>query len=239
MDKYDFSLVLPCYNEAEIFKDSLERIISILDSTNYTWEIIFVEDCSKDITKKLIMNALKKFKRKNLSAYYHFKNLGRGATVKDGLLRAKGKIIGFIDIDLEIGEWYIPKFIQEIEKGYAMAVALRVYDFSFKIKPMLRWISSKLYNLLRKIIIGLPYQDTEAGYKFFNKKKCLSIIKKTSNKTWFWDTEVMALAFKHNLKVMEIPVAFVRRSDKTSTVKLIPDTFKYLRDLFIYKWHQK
>mgnify|MGYP001601536777 CR=1 FL=1 len=54
MNKFDFSLILPCYNEAEIFNDSVKRIIEVLDGTNYTWEIIFIDDCSTDGTRKLI-----------------------------------------------------------------------------------------------------------------------------------------------------------------------------------------
>ena len=99
MNKFDFSLILPCYNEEEIFNDSVEKIIKVLDGTDYTWEIIFIDDKSKDKTTGLINKALKKYNRKNLSAYFHQINQGRGATVKEGFLKAEGKIIGFLDID--------------------------------------------------------------------------------------------------------------------------------------------
>ena len=59
----------------------------------------------------------------------------------------------------------------------------------------------------------------------------MPLIKKSTYPDWFFDTEIMALCFKHKLKVVEIPTAFVRRSDKTSTVKFIPDTIKYLKNL--------
>ena len=233
MNKFDFSLILPCYNEEEIFNDSVEKIIKVLDGTDYTWEIIFIDDKSKDKTTSLINKALKKYGRKNLSAYFHQKNQGRGATVKEGFLKAQGKVVGFLDIDLEVGEWYIPKFIQTIEKGSDMAIAGRVYDLN--LSGLVRWFGSKGYVVLRKLVLGLPYEDTEAGYKFFRKKRCLGIFKKSVNKTWFWDTEIMALAYQSKLRVAEIPVAFVRRRDKTSTVKLIPDTVKYLKDLIRFK----
>lgn len=237
MSKFDFSLILPCYNEAEIFSDSVKRIIEVLDGTDYTWEIIFIDDCSKDGTQNLIKKVIKKYKRRTLRAFFHPKNQGRGRTVKKGFLLAEGKIVGYLDIDLEVGEWYIPKFIQTIEKGADMAIGWRIYDFNFK--TLIRWLSSKGYNLLRGFILNLPYQDTEAGYKFFNKQKTATIFKKSAFGGWFWDTEIMALAHKNKLKVKEIPVAFVRRSDKTSTVKLIPDTIQYLKDLINYKIGQR
>ena len=234
MEKFDFSFILPCYNEEEIFNDSVERIIKVLDGTDYTWEIIFINDKSKDKTMSLINKVLKNYSRKNLSAYFHQKNQGRGATVKEGFLKSQGKIVGFLDIDLEVGEWYIPKFIQTIENGADMAIACRVYDLN--LSGLVRWVGSKGYVVLRKLVLGLPYKDTEAGYKFFRKKRCLGIFKKSNNKTWFWDTEIMALAYQSKLKVVEIPVAFVRRRDKTSTVKLIPDTIRYLEDLIKFKF---
>lgn len=234
--KYDVSLILPCYNEAEHFNQSLKRIINVLDQTDYTYEIIFVEDKSLDSTKDLIENALKKYPRHNLSAYFHAVNQGRGQTVIDGFTKSQGKIIGFIDFDLEVGEWYLPKFIRTIESGFAVANAWRIYDFNFK--SLIRWIGSKGYIWLQKQLINLPFHDTEAGYKFFNKNKIMPLIAKCRHKDWFFDTEILALANKYQLKIKEIPVAFVRRSDKTSTVKLIPDTLKYLTNLFKFAYVQ-
>ncbi len=235
MSKFDFSLILPCYNEGEIFVDSLARIIEVLDETSYTWEIIFIDDKSKDKTKKLIKEALKKYPRKNLRAFFHWKNKGRGKTVVEGFLKAHGKMVGFIDVDLEIGEWYLSKFIQTIEKGADVAIAWRIYDF--RLATLARWISSKGYILLRKIFLGLPFKDTEAGYKFFRKKTSKKIFENSVYPAWFWDTEIMARAYRAKLEVREIPVAFVRRFDKTSTVRLIPDSFRYLRNLISFRFN--
>jgi len=232
MNKYDVSLVLACYNEHEVFTDSVKRIINTLDKTDSTWEIIFIDDKSQDNTVQLIKKALKKYPRHNLSAYYHSANQGRGKTVVDGFKKAKGKIVGYIDIDLETSEWYLPKFIETIEQGADVAIAWRIYDFQFWSLP--RWLGSKGYASLRKLFLGLPYKDTEGGYKFFKRSKLLSLLKKAKHSGWFFDTEIMALCYQYKLKVVEIPVAFVRRSEKTSTVKFIPDTIKYLTNLIKY-----
>jgi len=233
MEKLDVSLVLPCYNEKVTFLDSINRIMQTLDDFGRNWEIIFVDDGSIDGTKELIQETIKKYPQRSLRAYFHKLNQGRGQTVIDGLLEAKGQVVGFIDIDLEVGEWYLPKFIKAIEEGADSAVAWRIYDFN--LSSILRWFSSKGYSFLRQIVLGLPYKDTEGGYKFFNKKKIIPIIKKCQYKGWFWDTEIMARIYKAGFKVKEIPVAFVRRFDKTSTVRLIPDSFAYLKDLLSFK----
>lgn len=234
MDKYDVSLVLACYNESEIFNISVKRIIKTLSRTDYTWEIIFVEDQSRDNTAVLIRKVLAKNPRLNLSAYFHRQNLGRGKSVADGFMKAQGKYVGFIDIDLETGEWYLPKFIETLENRADAVLAWRIYDFQLWSLP--RWIGSKGYIWLRKQLLGLPYQDTEGGYKFFKRKKILPLLKKVKNKGWFFDTEIMARCFEAKLKVEEIPVAFVRNLNKTSTVRLIPDTINYLWNLIKFSW---
>lgn len=237
MDKYDFSLILPCYNEAEHFNRSLPRIISALDQTDYTYEIIFVEDKSTDKTKSLVKKVLGKYPRHNLSAYFHATNHGRGQTVIDGFSKSQGKIIGFIDFDLEVGEWYLPKFIRTIESDYDAAVAWRIYDFN--LRSLIRWIGSKGYTWLQKQLINLPFHDTEAGYKFFNKAKIMPLINQCRYKGWFFDTEILALAHKNKLKIKEIPVAFVRREDKTSTVRFIPDALSFLKNLIVFSFKFK
>jgi len=233
MDKFDVSLILPCYNEKETILNSIDRIIKVLDVTGFTWEIIFVDDFSKDDTQSLIKKILVKYPKHNLRAFFHSENFGRGQTVMDGFFKAYGKIIGFLDADLEVGEWYLPKFIQSIEQGADMVVAWRIYDFN--LNSIFRWFASKSYTLIRKIVIGLPYKDTEAGYKFFNRRKILPIIKDCRFQDWFWDTEIMARVHDRGLKVVEVPVAFVKRTDKNSTVKLLPDSLKYLKDLISFK----
>lgn len=234
MDKFDVSLVLPCYNEKEIFNDSVRRIVKTLSQTDYTWEIIFVEDKSTDTTADLIKKVLDKNPRLNLAAIFHPVNQGRGKSVMDGFYQAKGKFVGFIDIDLETGEWYLPKFFSELERGADAVMAWRIYDFAFWRLP--RWIATKGYIWLRRLLLGLPYEDTEGGYKFFRRKKILPLLSRVKNSGWFFDTEIMAHCWRAKLKVKEIPVAFVRNKNKTSTVRLIPDSLNYLYNLVKFSW---
>lgn len=234
MDKYDVSLILPCYNESEIFNSSVKRIIKTLSQTDYTWEIIFVEDQSRDNTAQLVNKVLAKYPRLNLSAIFHEINQGRGQAVKDGFNRAQGKYVGFIDIDLETGEWYLPKFIRELEAGADAVIGLRVYDFAWWSLP--RYLATKGYVWLRKLLLRLPYVDTEGGYKFFRRRQILPLLKQVKNQGWFFDTEILALCHRHRLKVKEVPVAFVRNPNKTSTVRLIPDSLNYLWNLIKFSW---
>ncbi|MCR4324886.1 MAG: glycosyltransferase family 2 protein [Candidatus Curtissbacteria bacterium] len=231
MVKVDFSLILACYNEGPTFEESVQSIFLVLKLLKINWEIIFVEDKSVDETKR----SIEKFvaSDKNFKAIYHKKNQGRGKSVSDGIKAADGTICGFIDVDCEISPSYIPLFIEEIENGSDMAIATRYYEISSG--SVMRVVASKSYCALVSKIISLPFKDTEAGYKFFNRKKILPVLSKTRDHGWFFDTEICARALVANLKITEIPVLFIKRPDKKSTVRLIPDSIEYMRKLVQFR----
>lgn len=231
--KYDLSLVLACFNEAEVFNQSVKEIVEVLDKTNWTWEIIFIDDKSTDKTVSLINRAIAHYPKRNLSAYFHRKNKGRGKTVSEGFKKSRGKVVGFIDIDLEIPAWYIPRFVQSIDRKTQGAIGWRIYDIN--LKGVMRWIFSKGYIYLRKQLLHFDIEDTEAGYKFFKREKILQILPKVKDHHWFWDTEIVARCLKAGFNLAQIPVVFIRRDDKTSTVKIIPDAIDYLVKLLKYK----
>jgi len=232
-EQFDVSLILPCYNETEHFTKSVDRIIQVLDGTDFSWEILFIDDKSRDETPLLIKNYIAGHRRQHLSGYFHQINRGRGATVAEGIEKSQGKIVGYIDIDLEVLPDYIPRFVQAVENGFDVAAGWRIYDFTLRSLP--RWFASKGYNFVRDRVLGTTIKDTEAGYKFFRKKKILPIFKKCVSPGWFWDTEIMVQSEKAGLKISQIPVVFIRRFDKTSTVRLLPDTLMYLKELWRFR----
>ncbi len=228
MNKIEVSIILACFNEGPTFERSIGKIIAELKKLKKSWEIIFVEDQSYDNTR----TAVKRWRAKlqNSRAIYHDKNQGRGKSVSDGIKAARGDICGYLDVDLEVSENYIPLFIKEIENGNDLAVGKRFYESSFD--SLSRVIASKVYSLAVKTLLGLPIEDTEAGYKFFKRKKILSILPKIKSNHWFWDTEICAQAYWEGNKISQVPVIFKRRPEKKSTVKLIPDTIDYIKNLY-------
>lgn len=230
--RYDLSLVIACYNEEELLRKSVARITSVLNDSVFSYELIFVDDKSRDGTVEIIRAFVKKNPR--FRAICHTFNEGRGKTVRDGIAVAKGRVVGFIDIDLEVSPVYIPSFVRMILDDEADVVTgLRVYREG--IISLHRSILSKGYSWLVRSVLGIPLLDTETGYKFFSRKKILPILKKTKNNGWFWDTEVMTYAHYTGLSVREVPVLFVRRFDKTSSVRLVHDTLDYLANILAFR----
>ncbi|MEX2028597.1 MAG: glycosyltransferase family 2 protein [Candidatus Curtissbacteria bacterium] len=227
----DFSLIVPCYNEGPTFEDNVVKIVGELKKLKGTWEVIFVEDKSTDDTRKkieIISSGIK-----NSKLILHKINTGRGKAVRDGIATAKGTVCGFIDVDCEISPSYIPVFIEEIKKGNDMAIATRYYEN--QAHALTRLVSSRAYSFIVSILLKTPFADTEAGFKFFNRKKILPVIAKTYDNGWFWDTEVCMTAHFAGLKISQVPVLFIRRDDKKSTVRLIPDSITYFQRLLKFR----
>lgn len=230
--KPDVSLVLPCFNEEKILEDSVQWITASLRISRFSFEIIFVDDKSHDRTTEVIKKICRKYP--NCRAIFHRENQGRGQTVADGILSANGQIAGYIDADLEVSPVYIPEMVRLLITGKAdMIIGKRIYRTSFASIP--REILSVGYRRLVNGLLDTKGYDTETGYKFFNRKKILPVIKQTVSPHWFWDTEIIVRANRKGLKVTELPVLYIRRFDKKSSVRIVPDTVDYLINLWKFR----
>jgi len=227
--RLDVSLILPCYNEAGLFATSVARIKGVLDASTYSYEVIFVDDASHDGTQTRITDYCRSHRAfRNI---LHSVNAGRGRTVTDGIRAARGTVVGYIDIDCEVDPIYIPKMISMILADRADVVIGKRY-YRTSPRAMVREILSRGYQWLSDEMIGTGGLDTETGYKFFSRKKILSVLPKAKNPGWFWDTEIMVFARGAGLRILEEPVLFLRRFDKHSSVNVIRDTGDYLVNLW-------
>ncbi len=227
----DLSVVLPCYNEKVVIEESTAEIVRVLEGTRLNWEIIFVDDVSKDDTVARAERLCAADSRLQLIRHQH--NTGRGRTATDGMLAARGRIVGFLDIDLEVPARYIPPAVEAIRAGADVVCAWRIYLPNLALFH--REVLSKGYSLLMRRQLGIPLRDTEAGFKFFDRERILPILAQSRNPGWFWDTEVMARAYFAGLRIVEIPAVFVKRNEVPTTVRIVPDTIEYWRQLRRFK----
>jgi glycosyltransferase AglD len=233
----DISIVIACFNEEPLLEESVNKIMAVMDATCWKYELIFVDDCSRDNTRQIINRIIAENPKCLLKKKFHERNTGRGKTVTDGLLMAAGTYVGYLDIDLEVGAHYIPLMIITLKQGADIATAFRVYKESINL--FFRAILSIGYRFLMHWMLKIPVKDTETGYKFFNRERILPILKKTKEHGWFWDTEIMALSYHANLKIVENPCLFIRRSDKKSSVNIFRDSFEYLTKLVKFSYELK
>jgi hypothetical protein len=136
-------------------------------------------------------------------------------------------------VDLEVHARYIPSLVRAIEQGADVATVRRIY--AFQIRSLDRYLMSRGYSFLVRRLLDLPVHDTETGYKFFRRERLLPVLDEIEDGGWFWDTEFMARASRRGLRLVEIPGAYVRRSDKTSTVSGVRDSVEYFRKLLRFR----
>jgi glycosyltransferase involved in cell wall biosynthesis len=229
----DLSLVLACYNEERVLEESVAEIVGVLDNTRYSYEVIFVDDCSWDRTRELIDRAIIRYSDKRMSKIFHEENRGRGGTVSDGLRAAQGDVAGFIDIDLEVHARYIPSCVNAVQNGADVAVGRRIYKLN--LRSLDRYVLSAGYVRLVRWLLGVDLNDTETGYKFFKRERILPVLDEIDDQHWFWDTEVMVRSYYRDYRIAEIPCLFLRRFDKVSTVHPLSDTVDYFRQLWRFR----
>ena len=227
------SVVLACYNEAEHIEKSFREIRETLVQTAWPFEVLFVDDLSRDATREILGKIVESHRHLDLKLILHETNRGRGATVTDGFRAARGEIAGYLDVDLEVHCRYIPSLVRAIERGADIATVRRIY--AFQLASLDRYFMSRGYSFLVRKLLDVPVHDTETGYKFFRRETVLPLLDEIEEEGWFWDTEFIGRATRRGLSVEEIPGAYIRREDKTSTVRGLRDSGRYFRQLLRFR----
>lgn len=222
----ELSLVLACYNEAEHLPESVRQIRETLRGMGISYELIFIDDRSRDETPRMIERLCEG--QRDARFVLHEANVGRGGTVAEGFRLARGRIVGFLDVDLEVHCSFIPAVLVAIGEDCDGATAYREYSVGFAPSGIVRHVLSRGYRLLFRALFQVPFRDTETGFKFFVRERILPVLDETRDRAWFWDTEIMVLAHLAGLRIREVPCRFVRRGDKTSTVRVFRDTWRYV-----------
>ena len=233
----DISVVIACYMEEGHLEDSIAQLTATLEEIGRSYELVFIEDKSTDRTADVIKRLVDGHPHRR--AVYHEQNVGRGGTVTEGFLLAKGRIVGFLDIDLEVHCRFLPSVLDAIEAGADGATAFRHYAVGWRPTAMVRHVLSSGYRWLFNKIFDMPFRDPETGFKFFVREKVLEVAKRTKDVGWFWDSEIMILSHQAGLKLVEVPCRFERRADKASTVRVFHDVCGYLIAIWKFRKRQK
>lgn len=219
------SIIVPCFNEEKIIYNNLIKIYQFMIKQKVNFEIILINDGSKDKTELEIKKAINYLNSKRIKAFNLKKNQGKGYAVKEGVKKSSGDYVLFMDADLATDLKEITNFIK-IKDKFDIIIGNRI---SKKAKrEIFRKLSGKISYLITQLVLGLDIKDTQCGFKLFNKKS-LIIFKEQKINRWGFDFELLYLARKKGFKIKEVLVKWKEMPD--SKVKVIDyiKTFKELR----------
>jgi len=230
------SIIIPAHNEEKRLPKTLEDINKYLSSQSYDYEIIVVDNGSKDKTAEIVRNLANSIK--GLKLIEGSAKKGKGSAVAEGMLKAQGDYRVFTDADNSTSINQIEKMFPEFQAGFDIVIGSRDVKGAI-LDPPQPWIRKIIlgdgFKLYRKIILGLwNIEDTQCGFKGFTKKAAEDIFPKSKISHFAFDPEILVLGKNMGYKIKEIPITW--KNDLDSKVK--PSSIiKMAIDMIKIKWN--
>lgn len=234
----ELSIIIPAYNEGRRLGRGLARIQEYyeglpggLDAV----EILVVDDGSTDDTAQIAQDWARRLPVVRLVS--NGENRGKGYSVRHGMLEAKGRIAIFTDADLSSPIEESEKLLVAIREGNDVAIGSRAVDRSliFGRQSRLREFAGKIFNAWVRIFTGLPFQDTQCGFKAFVREPSLIVFQQQRIERFGFDPEILFLARRHGLRTAEVPVRWAH--DPGTKVHMIRDSLQMFGDLIYIRWN--
>lgn len=215
-------VTVPVRNEERFIEHCLLRLQGVLSRAPSPSVLSVAEDGSSDRTKE-ILDAIQQ-RMPGLVVAKNDRPLGRGLALRRLWGHVDAEIFAFIDADLATGPEAILQVIDAVRKGADVAVGSRYCPGAKVHRPPLRQVVSRIYNLLCRTVFGGQVMDHQCGLKAFSRRAIRQLLPESREDSWFWDTEMIALAQRQGLHVVEIPVDWYEyKTRRTSLRRLVKD----------------
>ena len=202
------SIVIPAYNEERRLPATLDTIFKWLDSSSYNdAEVLVVDDGSTDSTTALVES--RSAGEPRLALVQNPGNRGKGFAIRHGMLEAKGDWILFSDADLSAPIDELPKLLAAVqEKNAAIAIGSRALDRSLIGVHQSQWreMSGIAFNRIMRLITGLPFADTQCGFKLFRRDAARRVFPMQRMDGFSFDVEDLFIAHTLKIPTVEVPV---------------------------------
>ena len=227
-----FSLVIPAYNEAGRIGQTLRQALAYLQSTSPESELIVVNDGSTDSTAQVVRDIFAAASGVETRLLEHSPNRGKGASVREGLLAATRPIGLFSDADLSTPVEEAPKLISPIAAGELdVAFGSRALDRGLigNRQSWRREQGGRVFNLIVRVATGLPFWDTQCGFKAFRLDVFRPILERAKTDGFGFDVELLYLAHRAHLRIREIPVRW--NHYEGSKIRFVQDSLRMVREV--------
>jgi len=230
----DLSIIIPAYNEELRLPDTLDKIAAFLQGEPTSAEVVVVDDGSSDRT--VAVAEAFRGKLPQLRVISNGTNRGKGYSVRNGSLQARGRVALFTDADLSAPIEESRKLIEAL-KTHDVAIGSRAMDRGLigVHESLFREFAGIVFNKIVRFILWLPFVDTQCGFKAFRMERCRILFEQQTIERFGFDPELLYLARHHGLSIVEVPV---RWSHSPATkVSMMRDSVQMFLDVFIIRWN--
>jgi len=228
------SIILPSFNEELRLPASLEKIAGYIRDKRPNTEVLVVDDGSTDRTAAIAESWRDRIPQ--LRVLSNGSNRGKGFSVRHGSLEAQGDIVLFTDADLSA----------PIEEGEELFAALQSYDVAIGSRAvdrslievhesLFREFAGIVFNKIVRVILRLPFVDTQCGFKAFRRERCQIIFEQQIIERFGFDPELLYLARHHGLSIKEVPVRWAH--SPATKVNMLRDSVQMFLDVFLIRWN--
>ena len=232
----ELSIVIPAFNEELRLPATLERISAYLRSSHRDAEVLVVDDGSRDRTTAVAESFRGKIP--SLRVVPNGANRGKGYSVRHGVQEACGQIVLFTDADLSAPIEEAGKLIAALNtQNCDVAIGSRAVDRSLIAvhESPFREFAGIIFNKIVRLILWLPFVDTQCGFKAFRRERCAIIFEQQTIERFGFDPELLYLARHHGLRGVEIPVRWGH--SPATKVSMLRDSLQMFLDVFKIRWN--
>lgn len=234
----DLSIVVPAFNEEQRLPKTLQSIRAYLKSRSLRAEVLVVDDGSTDATAKVVELSQTCFPELHLIS--NIRNRGKGFSVRQGMLEARGEIALFTDADLSAPIEEADKLLAVLrEDAYDGAIGSRAVDRRLieVHQSAFRERAGILFNRMVRGLTGLPFEDTQCGFKAFRRERARVLFEQQRTEGFGFDPEILFLAQLAGLRIAEVPVRWAH--NPATKVNLLRDSVRMFGDLLAIRWNAR
>jgi len=231
-----YSIIIPVYNESARIERTLNQVLSCIEQQGWDAVLTVVDDGSTDDTAQIVERCMTQAAGR-LHLLKNASNRGKGYSVRNGLLQATGDIVMFTDADLSAPMEEASRLFAAIEAGADVAIGSRWLERQRQSvrQPWYRQFLGRCFNAVTRLVMGLPYADTQCGFKAFRRNVAQVIFRLQRIERWGFDPELLFISTRLGYRIAEVPVTWGH--DERSKMSYLRDGMKMLEDMATIRWN--